>query len=196
MKLKQYIVTALSLAGIALSAAPVSAWFFNKHHHGINRFSTVIVCRPYNAFTPVCSGNLVCDGCCPFSCPQMPTGASCSPMLGNPMLGLSHGHSGINSPYAMHMMQQTPSFINGPYATPYPTQMMDSVPSMALPAPQFQAPLPTYPQQSRLPMQRSFQPTGYSQAHYQGYYPMVPRPMSASPYQVPYQQAPAYWYGY
>ena len=89
MKLKMFILTALSLAGLALTAAPASAWWLHRNC-GINRYSTVIVCRPYNAFTPVCAGSLVCDGCCPFSCPNLGNGASCSPVLGNPLLALNN----------------------------------------------------------------------------------------------------------
>ena len=186
MKLKLYALTALSLAGLAMSATPASAWFLCRNH-GCNRFSTVIVCRPYNAFTPVCSGSLVCDGCCPFSCPQLPSGASCSPMLGNPMLGMAHNPSAINSPYAMQMMQTPPSFLNGPYALPG----MQPAPIGALPAPQqFQGPVPTSNQQPQPMLPQQLQPAAYNQAYYPAYYPTYQRPMN------PYQQVPSYWYGY
>src|SRR5260370_23962434 len=41
---------------------PSSLW------HRQNRYVTHITCRPYNAFTPICWGNLVCDGCNPSPC--------------------------------------------------------------------------------------------------------------------------------
>ncbi|MCI0684838.1 MAG: hypothetical protein L0Y71_22300 [Gemmataceae bacterium] len=172
MKLKLLVLTALSLTGVALSAAPASAWWFCKH--GINRYSTVIVCRPYNAFTPVCSGSLVCDGCCPFSCPGLPNGASCSPHLGNPMLGLCY------DPAALQAMQPR---------MPHPAMTMPA-------AQQFQAPMPAG-QQTQMPMSYPVQPAGYQgyypQAHYPMYYPYA----GAYAGQMnPYQQAPAYWYGY
>src|SRR5882724_10277641 len=48
--------------GLLNPCNPCSLW----HCH--NRYVTQITCRPYNAFTPICWGNLVCDGCCPQPC--------------------------------------------------------------------------------------------------------------------------------
>src|SRR5262245_52817620 len=41
--------------------------------------SLKICCRPYNAFSPCCSGCLRCDGCCPMPFPQQPAPAACYP---------------------------------------------------------------------------------------------------------------------
>jgi len=152
MKLKLCVLTALSLAGLALSATPASAWWL-CHHCDCNRYSTVIVCRPYNAFTPVCSGSLVCDGCCPFSCPNLPSGAACGPVLGNPMLGLSNDMVGINNVY-----QQ-----------PYQQPMMMQAPAPVMPPPQLPVNM-----QTQAPMGYPVQPTGYQQGYYPMYYPMTP----------------------
>lgn len=170
MKLKLFALTALSLAGLALSAAPASAWWLQRHN-GINRYSTVVVCRPYNAFTPVCRGSLVCDGCCPFSCPNIAPGACCSPVLGNPLLALAHNPANIN--YAAMPPMMMP-----------PQAMMMPAPAM----PQGQVPVNM---QTQVPMPYPVQPAGYQQGYYPVYYPIMPSPMSINPY----QQAPAYWYG-
>ena len=65
------------------------AWLLQCFHH--HKYTTQITCRPYNAFTPICWGNLTCDGCCPsFGCGgnQMPMMmgapyACAAPMYGN-----------------------------------------------------------------------------------------------------------------
>jgi hypothetical protein len=149
MKLKLCVLTALSLAGLALSAAPSSAGWL-CHHCGCNCYSTVITCRPYNAFTPVCCGSLVCDGCCPFGSPNLPSGVACSPMMGNPLLGMNHDMAAFNSVYQQPMMVPAPAG--------------------ALPA----QPMPTN-LQTQAPMGYPLQPTGYQQGYYPMYYPMVPQ---------------------
>ena len=181
MKLKLFALTALSLAGLVLSAAPASAWWLQRNN-GINRFSTVVVCRPYNAFTPVCHGSLVCDGCCPFSCPQMPGGASCSPMFGNPMLGLTH--PGAVQYGSQPMMMPPQAMMMSPQPMMLPPQAMMPAPAM----PVQQVPMNM---QTQMPMNYPVQAAGYHQGAYPVYYPIMPSPMSVNPY----QQVPAYWYG-
>jgi hypothetical protein len=217
MKLRSLIVTALSLAGLGASAAPASAcWLWDKcfgNKCGINRYSTVVVCRPYNAFTPVCAGSLVCDGCCPFSCPQLPAGANCRPLLGNPMLSMcydpagmaglggigpvvppyavAHGpyypHHGVHHPHHGGYHPHPGAYFggSGPQFTPGGAEFSD-------PAQQFQAPAPTpVPpgSQTRAPMGYTVQPANY----YPGYYPAYSPISSGAPASQP---APAYWYGY
>src|SRR5436190_227234 len=123
MKLKLFTLAALSLAGLGLSARPASAWWWQLHQHGINRYSTVIVCRPYNAFTPCCAGSMVCDGCCPFSCPNTAPGACCSPILGNPLLGMCGDPMGYNS-YAQGPMPGAGMMMPGPGMMPGGGMMM------------------------------------------------------------------------
>ena len=157
MKLKTLVLTALSLASLALSAAPASAWWLHRNH-GINRYSTVVVCRPYNAFTPVCAGSLVCDGCCPFSCPQLPRGAACGPVLGNPLLAMCHDPVGMNA--AARQMQP----------------MMMQAPMMGMPQ---QVPMNL---QAQMPMTYPVMPAGYQPSMTPVYYPIMPAPMSVPAY--------------
>lgn len=106
MKNKLLIVGILSLLGMALSAADVQA---GNLGHWRNRFSTRITCRPYNAFTPFCYGNLVCDGCCAipscnaggcFTGMGPPAGPACS------ALGMNQGFAYHGAPQYMPMYQQ------------------------------------------------------------------------------------------
>src|SRR5207249_4702540 len=64
---------------------PYSLW--NKH----NRYVTQITVRPYNAFTPIAWGNLVCDGCVPNPCGvsmgQLPMAFGVPPFAANGMCG-------------------------------------------------------------------------------------------------------------
>jgi hypothetical protein len=60
----------LGFAALTLMSAPVQAHTFGLfiHHRCCRCCDKCSVCiRPYNAFTPVISGNLVADGCFPFS---------------------------------------------------------------------------------------------------------------------------------
>jgi hypothetical protein len=71
MKRKSVVLGLLALAGLALHVTEASAFFCCKPwrcHRGCHRCTTCITCRPYNAFTPICWGNLYCDGCCPSPC--------------------------------------------------------------------------------------------------------------------------------
>src|SRR5437899_8131338 len=64
MKMKIYAIGLVSIAALGLCVSEAAAWFWNGC---CNRCcSTYICCRPYNAFTPVCFGNVTCDGCCPL----------------------------------------------------------------------------------------------------------------------------------
>jgi hypothetical protein len=58
-----WVLAALSLAGLALSGTTAFAGLFGCCFR--SHCCTQITCRPYNAFTPICWGNLTCDGCCP-----------------------------------------------------------------------------------------------------------------------------------
>ncbi len=61
-------ILALSLTG--LSAPSASAGAFGLFPHGCCCNCGCSVCiRQYNAFSPVCSGCLFCDGCFPFGTP-------------------------------------------------------------------------------------------------------------------------------
>jgi hypothetical protein len=84
--MKKLLTLALfSLAGLGWSTGQAPAWFCC--HKCCNKCSTTLCCHPYNAFSPVCWGNITCCGCCPlqFGC--------CPPGLG-PMTG-GYGNGGF-----------------------------------------------------------------------------------------------------
>jgi hypothetical protein len=56
----------LSLAMLGVANAPAFAIGHLLHFHCCDRCCSYICCRQYNAFTPVCFGNITCVGCCPF----------------------------------------------------------------------------------------------------------------------------------
>jgi hypothetical protein len=202
MKSKIYVWSLLSVVGMAVAATPASAfwWLFHKHH-GIHRHSTVIVCRPYNAFTPVCSGNIVCDGCCPFNGMAGHMGGGCDHMGG--ACGMGHDMASLGGPVGgMHLgmpgVAPHPSaYVGAPMPTPgyYPMHGLPVVPNYQ---PAFQ---PTYqpnyqpnfqPQQAPIPNTQTYAPMN------QGY-PVQPanfqqqNPVYYSLY--PMHQVPSYWYG-
>ncbi|HZU37358.1 MAG TPA: hypothetical protein VFA18_15650, partial [Gemmataceae bacterium] len=66
---KLIVFASLSVAGLILSSSQASAWWCHHCCHD-NKCCTTICLRPYNAFTPVCCGNLSCNGCCPINMTQ------------------------------------------------------------------------------------------------------------------------------
>ncbi len=183
MKLKLFALGGLCLVGWALSACQASA--FGVFPHCFHKNYSVIVCRPYNAFTPICCGNVVCDGCCPSpycggpSC-QLPIQNCFAPACG----GLTYGPNSF-VPYAVSQpqMMQTPAI---------PTQNAPSfTPPPPLPNTVYNQTSMGYPAQGMVPVQ----PASYYPPQYPTYptnfypvnnYPMVP-PMP--------MQVPSYWYG-
>jgi len=201
MKSKLFVCSLLSVVGLALAATPAWAFLRLFHKHGIHRHSTVIVCRPYNAFTPVCSGNIVCDGCCPFNGLAGHMGGGCDPMMGGGMLG--HDMASLSAPLGgMHlgtlpMTQHPGAYVGAPMPGPgyYPTQAgpMPAYQPNYQPAyqPNYQ---PNYqPQQAPIPNTQTYAPMN------QGY-PVQPanfqhqNPVFYPIYPIQ-QPAPSYWYG-
>jgi hypothetical protein len=81
---KLFHAAILSLAVCAVWATPSPAWTFGLIvHHGCCGGCCGCGCsvciRPYNAFTPVVSGCLCCDGCVPFCSTSFNPGYSCGP---------------------------------------------------------------------------------------------------------------------
>ncbi len=226
MKRKILAFGVLSLCAVALIAAETHAFFGLLHpHHPYslwnhhNRYTTHITCRPYNAFTPICWGNLVCDGCCPSPCG---VAGGCLPMnIGAPPWCGNYGMSGM--PCAAPCMGGSCG-PDGACASDMPPQMgmqpyMGMQPQMGMPIPDvrtapFMPPTPmpagpgqvgyrpyanAQPMQMPMPMpwngvaQANYSPNYYP-APQQGYYPMPmgyqPQPMWGYPQQIPY-----YWYG-
>jgi hypothetical protein len=64
---KLYLASLLSLALLALASSQSFAWFGR-----CSQCCTCLCIRPYNAFSPCCSGSLCCDGCMPLSRPECP----------------------------------------------------------------------------------------------------------------------------
>jgi hypothetical protein len=187
MKSKLLVLSFLSLAGLAAGATPAQAWLFH-HGHGIHRHSTVIICRPYNAFTPVCYGNLVCDGCCPIGLPSHGhgdacVGGACGPMFDGPVLG-GYDVGGI-PPSAMHPSM----YVGAPM--PVPGQQPINLPPGAQFIPPGAQAFPPPPAPANT--QTYAPPAGYqvAPANYRGQYPMVYYPMNVGQQ----QQVPPYWYG-
>ena len=170
MKRNLLVLGLLALSCLALSVGETQAFFglLNPcnpyslwNHH--NRYVTQITCRPYNAFTPICWGNLVCDGCCPSPCGVasgcLPLNMGAPPWCGNygmggmpcMMPGYGPGMGGACGPdgccasdMSMPPMQMAP-----------PMQMMP--PQHAMPMPDvrtapFSAPMPgTSPYNTPMP---------------------------------------------
>ncbi len=65
---KRILIVFLSLTALLVATQPTLA-FFGKWK--FNKWSLHIVCRQYNAFSPVCAGSMRCMGCCPFPCGGM-----------------------------------------------------------------------------------------------------------------------------
>ncbi len=197
---------AAALGGLFNPYNPFSFW--NRH----NRYFTQITVRPYNAFTPICWGNLVCDGCCPSPCGAA---AGCLPMqfgvppfaslggCGGPPSYLSMGMGPCMGGACGPMMGMASDMPAIPAANPYYPNPGGSMPLPDVrtqPAP-FVPPMPnpvgpntTMYQQMPAPItQANYQQGGYPM-YYPGYYHPAYMPgYSAWPQ---YQQAPAYWYGY
>ena len=189
---------------------PFSLW--NRH----NRYTTQISVRPYNAFTPICWGNLVCDGVCPAPCG---VAAGCLPMqFGVPpfasiggcsapprMMGMGmnpgmYGYYGPTMGFASDMPAmpiQTGPGVPNPYYHPGPGVPMQLPDIRNQPGPYIPPiPVPIGPntmyQQVPSPVtQANFQQGGYPMYNPSYYHPAY-APQMGWPQ---YQQAPSYWYG-
>ena len=164
MKRNILALSLLSLCTLALFSGSVDAWCFHKHH------TTRITCRPYNAFTPICWGNLVCDGCCPSPCG---VASGCMPMqMGfGGGCGLPYMAGGYAPAPASATDRPMPDIRSTPYTPPMPM------------------PVPSGPNVSMNPYQ------GVAQANYNPYPPMYYMPIYYTPYQGYSQPMPYYWYG-
>src|SRR5437764_753849 len=127
MKRKILALGLFSLCCVALFVGDAAAWFgplnpyrpccfWNCRH----RYATQITCRPYNAFTPICWGNLVCDGCCPNPCG---VASGCLPMtMGAPPW------AGCGTPYmAGGFAPNFPHAADAPYMGAPPGQPMPDI---------------------------------------------------------------------
>lgn len=182
MKKKLLRLAFLSLVGLALSASASQAGFFRNLC--CNRCATHIVVRPYNAFTPFCYGNMVCDGCCPTPfCASGcgPGGSGCGPAMAP--LAVNYGFGCQQSPMLYPGAPGSPVLLPGnpgyaPGYAPMPAAPVNNT---------------TYLNQQPYGVQPAGYNPGYAYPGY-GYYPQQPYPMNN--YYQQYQQMPSpyYWY--
>ncbi len=213
MKRKILALSLFSLCCAGLFVAPARAGIFSPWccH---NRYTTQITCRPYNAFTPICWGNLVCDGCCPSPCG---VASGCLPMnMGIPPWACNYGGQGGPSMGApcgggacgadgccasdMMPMQMPPQMQMMPQMQ-MPMQMM---PQMQMPDIRTQPFMPPMPMQmppqmqqppgpnltmGYLPMQNGIAQANYYQNYqpssYPSYYPNYAMPAPTGYYPTP-----------
>jgi hypothetical protein len=175
MRMKQLAVGLLSLAAVGLFAQPSFAWLL--HRCCGCKYSTYICCRPYNAFTPVCFGNITGLGCCPIAL------NCCQPSCPAPMYSPTWGDSGCDggacygAPMQSLPMQSLP--VPGNFTPPPPTPMNGAV-SYMWHQPQPYAMVPPYNYNVQ---QTSYYPGYYPQYNPGYYWPTAPAPM------------PNYWQG-
>lgn len=82
---KLIALAVLSVAGLMVTVGHASAWWCC--HKCANTCCTTICIHPYNAFTPICCGNLACNGCCPINLTQ----GCCQQGCGYPQCGPCYG---------------------------------------------------------------------------------------------------------
>jgi hypothetical protein len=164
MRMKSWIAALFSVAVVGLAAEQALALFWK---HKCCRGGTYICCRPYNAFSPVCFGSIVCDGCSPLQTASV-LPAGCFPSFvpngphGAHMFGFNGYHGALGYGAAA----------GGPY-------MMSPEPDRG-PAPSYQAPMPTpvppntswYNPYNPAPF--GVQPANYPAGYYPGYWPAYP----------------------
>ena len=177
MKRKILAVGVFSLCCLALFTAESQAFFglLSPYHpsslwHRNNRYVTHITCRPYNAFTPIAWGNIVCDGCNPNPCGvasgQLPMNFGVPPFAslgccGMPGMG---GACGPHQAFASDMpMMGGPGMHQMPMQPMGPMPDIRSAPFSPMPSPYTPAPnVSMYPQ------------PGVAQANYYPQYVLLP----------------------
>ena len=181
----------LCTLGMFVSAGDASAlWLFPRCLH---RHHSIIICRPYNAFTPICHGSVYCNGCCPspFCGP-----GSCGPIQSHfapPMISNGCCDTGC-----------APGGVVQPYAAA-PTMLPPPGTHMPLPSgPTFTPPPPMQNSQSSLrwnpQAMYGVQPAGYAPNYYPmnyapiNYYPTGYYPQGYNYPMVPATAVPYYWY--
>jgi len=203
MKITRWGLGLLSLAVLLASVSDASAWcglfsHCGPCHHRHHCFETHITCRPYNAFTPICWGNLTCDGCCPNPCAvasgcMMPGG--CGPDA------CGAGFSGGCAPggFCGYPGGVLPSYAGGYPGGVLPSYAGVPAPYPGVPMPQ---PMPTQAPNYNVPPPVNNQTTQYGNpamyygvqpaSYYPGYYYGYPAAYYPSYPAMPY----GYGYGY
>jgi hypothetical protein len=149
----------LSLAILGLTTTEASAWFRCCGHCCPHCYSYSICCRPYNAFTPVCFGNLYCDGCCMPPNGMWQSAAGCANSLAcfNGGMGCECSYGG-QLPAGDVIEKGTPPL---PFTPPTPTPV-----GQAQPIP-YNGAAPPWAAAMSTGM---VQPAAYGQAYYPNYY--------------------------
>jgi hypothetical protein len=196
MKITRWGLGLLSLAVLLTSVSNASAWWKPFSHCGScchlrhHCFETHITCRPYNAFTPICWGNLTCDGCCPNPCAvasgcMTPSFGGCAPGMdcagfqggctpggfcGYPG-GMLPGYAG--APFQGYPVQGYPGAMQSLPGAPLPQAMPTLAPNYNVPPPANQT-----TQYGNPAMYYGVQPASYYPGYYYGYptayYPSYP----------------------
>src|SRR5262245_56186770 len=130
---KLYAVAYLSLATLGLASSDAFAagccrCKCKKHCC----YSYSICCRPYNAFSPICCGNMCCDGCCG----QCQPSCGCNLTLG---CGCAAGCAGGDC----SCLGQLPAPGPAPVGPGVPSPVASPAPAPAPGTPGFSAPMPT-----------------------------------------------------
>lgn len=165
----------LSLAALGLAAGSVAAWWpCYPLCCKSSKCCASITIRQYNAFTPICCGNMSCNGCCPIS----PCGpAMCGPgLLGCGPGGCAAGPTMYSSGCESCCLGQLPAA--GTALQSYQASM---------PAPMNARPMPTSGVWPQAMPHGMIQSASYQPMYYPGYAPMPASPMNA-PGMIPW-----YW---
>lgn len=183
---KLFALGFLSLAALGLATEQASAWWpcfplFNCDK--CSSCTTTIKLRQFNAFTPICSGSLYCDGCAPMSLSCCRPGMDGPALFGpNCMQNCYGGFCAANGDAAC--LGQLPAPMG---ANPMPMSVTPAAPNAA-PAwqPPQPAPVPTTQPTSwnmmyQRPMYYPVQPVMYRPMYYPAYAPMMPS-TGAAPY--------------
>ena len=223
MKRNILAVGLFSLCCLALFSAESQAFFglLSPYHpaslwHRNNRYVTQITCRPYNAFTPIAWGNIVCDGCNPNPCGvasgQLPMNFGVPPFASLGCCGMPNmggcgmpnmgGACGPAQSYASDMPMM--SMQQMPMQMPMQQMPMQQMPMQQMPMQQgpmqqmpdirsapFTPPMPMpYGPGANISM---YPQPGVAQANY---YPQYVPQYNPNYYMPTYfQPAPYYWYG-
>ncbi|HYV39182.1 MAG TPA: hypothetical protein VE988_26075 [Gemmataceae bacterium] len=218
---KLLLLGALSIAAVATTAFDANAWFLACcRNNCCNKCTTTLSCRPYNAFSPCCFGNICCDGCMPINmgggCCQQQRAPSCFNGSYGPGCCTNNGccdygclpapgtfasaPMGQMAPGALATVPGNPTPLQIPVNPTQPMVPTGPGPQFVGPNPQVMNPMsymvPMQPMQMQ-PMQMQpmygyppVQPIAYQQSIYNPYY-YPQTPMS----NYGPVQAPAYWYG-
>lgn len=200
---KTLIASAVGLAAFGLLSGAALAWF-GKCKNSCCAYKYTICCKPYNAFSPICCGNMFMEGCCPpfgMGCAMPGCGPGFKPMggpgyCGADCFGCESGCLGqLPAPTtggtAVLPLNPAPSPTPGQpgFTPPMPTPLDGSKPLGTTPTAQGRAiPMP-YPVIQPAGYYPYYPPAYYAYPAYYGYpaypqaaYPVVyPGMMPASP---------------